>query len=180
MVEFFQTARNCMFCRLLQTALTDGQTCCRFSRMSWSYYKIRITMNETNLYSACSTNNFQWVSDHEDGHHHQLITYHSIILLTHSSHVGGDCSGYWSTAALQHASQHLAQVVHITTFSLTFYLFQIISALDSKIQRAGWSFQSKIMLKSSTQVMFKQMQTKFVGKPLLWFPQNLIKTPTLI
>ena len=41
--------------------------------------------------------------------------------------------------------------------------------------RSG-SVQSQFMLKSSTQIMFKQMQTKFVGKPLLHFPQNLIKT----
>ena len=40
--------------------------------------------------------------------------------------------------------------------------------------------QSQFMLKSSTQIMFKQMQTKFVGKPLLHFPPNLIKTLKLI
>ena len=40
--------------------------------------------------------------------------------------------------------------------------------------------QSQFMLKSSTQIMFKQMQTKFVEKPLLHFPPNLIKTLKLI
>ena len=71
--------------------------------------------------------------------------------------------------------------------------YHMITQYQYSVQRPGYSLslwfveieqrttvQSQFMLKSSTQIMFKQMQTKFVGKPLLHFPPNLIKTLKLI
>ena len=69
---------------------------------------------------------------------------------------------------------------YLITWSLGTKFRELVAlSLIWGIQRRT-TVQSQFMLKSSTQIMFKQMQTKFVGKPLLHFPPNLIKTLKLI
>ena len=125
---------------------------CSFSRMSWSYYTW-----------------LQWMGG-PTGCHYTFST--STMLFRHQLRSGGR-PGVGANFEVSHDHSVLSSETWLLSLSLSLSLWFV------EIEQRT-TVQSQFMLKSSTQIMFKQMQTKFVGKPLLHFPPNLIKTLKLI